>query len=118
MKKISLFIKRCFDLIGSTCGLLLVSPILVITAVIIKISMPGPVFFKQERVGKNGRLFNILKFRSLKVDKEAEENHDFSRDEERKTSFGNLIRRFKIDELPQLLNVLMGDMSLVSTKPA
>ena len=79
--------------------------------------MPGPVFFRQERVGKNGRTFDILKFRSMKVDKNAEKNHDFTKDEERKTPFGNIIRRLKIDELPQLINVFCGDMSLVGPRP-
>ena len=79
--------------------------------------MPGPIFFKQTRVGKNGRLFSILKLRSMKVDKKAEEAHDFSKDEERMTPFGNFLRRSKIDELPQLINVLVGEMSLVGPRP-
>lgn len=117
MKQINLVIKRVVDLLGSGIGLIIISPILLITIVLLEIFMPGPVFFKQERVGKNGKLFNILKFRSMKVDKKAEENHDFSKDEERKTPFGNLIRRLKIDELPQLINVFQGDMSLVGPRP-
>ena len=79
--------------------------------------MPGPLFFKQQRVGKNGSLFNILKFRSMKVDKALEASHDFTRDAERMTPFGKLLRRTKIDELPQLWNVLVGDMSLVGPRP-
>lgn len=117
MKQINLVIKRVVDLLGSGIGLIIISPILLITIVLLEIFMPGPVFFKQERVGKNGKLFNILKFRSMKVDKKAEESHDFSKDEERKTPFGNLIRRLKIDELPQLINVFRGDMSLVGPRP-
>lgn len=117
MKQINLVIKRVADLLGSGLGLIIISPILLITIILLEIFMPGPVFFKQERVGKNGKLFNILKFRSMKVDKKAEKNHDFSRDEKRKTPFGNLIRRLKIDELPQLINVFQGDMSLVGPRP-
>lgn len=117
MKQINQVIKRAVDLLGSGLGLVIISPILLITIVLLEIFMPGPVFFKQERVGKNGKLFNILKFRSMKVDKKAEESHDFSKDEERKTPFGNLIRRLKIDELPQLINVFRGDMSLVGPRP-
>ena len=117
MRQVNLAIKRCVDFIGSGIGLIIISPILILTVVLIEIFMPGPVFFKQQRVGKKGKVFNILKFRSMKVDKEAEKNHDFSKDEERKTPFGNLIRRIKIDELPQLINVFRGDMSLVGPRP-
>lgn len=113
----NLALKRLIDLLGSGIGLAIISPILLITVILLEIFMPGPVFFRQQRVGKNGKTFYILKFRSMKVDKEAEKNHDFTKDEERKTSFGNLIRRLKIDELPQLINVFRGDMSLVGPRP-
>ena len=109
--------KRFGDLLGSGIGLIIVSPILLITVVLLEICMPGPVFFRQERVGKNGKIFNILKFRSMKVDKIAEMNHDFTKDAERMTPFGNIIRRLKIDELPQMINVFRGDMSLVGPRP-
>lgn len=117
MRQLNLALKRFIDLLGSGIGLVIISPILLITVVLLEIFMPGPVFFRQQRVGKNGKLFNILKFRSMKVDKEAENSHDFTKDEERKTAFGNLIRRLKIDELPQLINVFRGDMSLVGPRP-
>jgi lipopolysaccharide/colanic/teichoic acid biosynthesis glycosyltransferase len=117
MRQINLVIKRSVDFIGSAIGLFVISPILLITVVLLKILMPGPVFFTQQRVGKNGKLFNIMKFRSMKVDREAEKNHDFTKDAERMTPFGNLIRRLKIDELPQLINVFRGDMSLVGPRP-
>ena len=117
MRQLNLALKRFIDLLGSGIGLVTISPILLITVVLLEIFMPGPVFFRQQRVGKNGKLFNILKFRSMKVDKEAENSHDFTKDEERKTAFGNLIRRLKIDELPQLINVFRGDMSLVGPRP-
>lgn len=117
MRTINLAVKRLLDLIGSGLGLVLVSPILLISALLIKITMPGPVVFRQERIGKDNRLFYILKFRTMKVDKEAESNHDISKDQERKTVMGNFLRRTKIDELPQLINVLKGDMSLVGPRP-
>lgn len=117
MRQVDLAIKRAVDFLGSGIGLIVVSPILLITVIYMELFMPGPVFFKQQRVGKNGTLFNILKFRSMKVDREAEKSHDFTKDAERMTPFGNLIRRLKIDELPQLINVFKGDMSLVGPRP-
>lgn len=117
VRKLNLAIKRFVDLVGSGIGLIIISPILLITVILLELFMPGPVFFKQQRVGKNGKLFNILKFRSMKVDREAESSHDFTKDTERMTPFGNLIRRLKIDELPQLINVFRGDMSLVGPRP-
>ena len=117
MRKFNFFLKRLFDLLGSGIGLLLLSPIFLLASVMIKLTMPGPVFFHQTRVGKDGRLFAILKFRSMKVDRTAEEHFDFSKDEERITWFGKFLRRSKIDELPQLLNVFKGDMSLVGPRP-
>ncbi|WP_246094971.1 sugar transferase [Salinicoccus cyprini] len=110
-------IKRSMDIIVSSFCLFILSPLLLITGLIIKVTMPGPLFFRQRRVGMHERLFDILKFRSMKVDRSAEERFDFDKDEERITAFGRLIRRLKIDELPQLLNVLKGDMSLVGPRP-
>ena len=117
MRRLNLAIKRTADIIFSAAGLIVLLPILLISAILLEIFMPGPLFFKQQRVGKNGRLFNILKFRSMKVDKALEASHDFTRDAERMTPFGKLLRRTKIDELPQLWNVLVGDMSLVGPRP-
>lgn len=117
MRRLNLAIKRTADIIFSAAGLIVLMPILLISAILLEIFMPGPLFFKQQRVGKNGRLFNILKFRSMKVDKALEASHDFTRDAERMTPFGKLLRRTKIDELPQLWNVLVGDMSLVGPRP-
>lgn len=116
-RHINLKIKRIFDVLGSALGILILSPILIIVSILIKVVMPGPILFKQERIGKDGAVFNILKFRSMKVDKLAEKTHDFSKDEVRLTSFGKLLRRTKIDEFPQLINVLTGDMSLVGPRP-
>ena len=117
MRRLNLAVKRTADIIFSAAGLIVLMPILLISAILLEIFMPGPLFFKQHRVGKNGRLFNILKFRSMKVDKALEASHDFTRDAERMTPFGKLLRRTKIDELPQLWNVLVGDMSLVGPRP-
>ena len=117
MRRLNLAIKRTADIVFSAVGLIVLLPILLISAILLEVFMPGPLFFKQQRVGKNGRLFNILKFRSMKVDKALEASHDFTRDAERMTPFGKLLRRTKIDELPQLWNVLVGDMSLVGPRP-
>lgn len=117
MRRLNLAIKRTADIIFSAAGLIVLMPILLISAILLEVFMPGPLFFKQQRVGKDGRLFNILKFRSMKVDKALEASHDFTRDAERMTPFGKLLRRTKIDELPQLWNVLVGDMSLVGPRP-
>ena len=117
MRRLNLAIKRTADIIFSAAGLIVLMPILLISAILLEVFMPGRLFFKQQRVGKNGRLFNILKFRSMKVDKALEASHDFTRDAERMTPFGKLLRRTKIDELPQLWNVLVGDMSLVGPRP-
>ena len=117
MRRLNLAIKRTADIFFSAAGLIVLMPILLISAILLEIFMPGPLFFKQQRVGKNGRLFNILKFRSMKVDKALEASHDFTRDAERMTPFGKLLRRTQIDELPQLWNVLVGDMSLVGPRP-
>ena len=117
MRRLNLAVKRTADIIFSAAGLIVLMPILLISAILLEIFMPGPLFFKQQRVGKNGSLFNILKFRSMKVDKALEASHDFTRDAERMTPFGKLLRRTKIDELPQLWNVLVGDMYLVGPRP-
>lgn len=117
MKNKELKVKRLIDLFGSIFGLFILSPLLLLTMVLIKITMPGPIFFTQERVGKDGKLFNIIKFRTMKVDQEAEKAIDCSKDQQRLTGLGKFLRRSKIDELPQLINVLLGDMSLVGPRP-
>lgn len=117
MRAVNVFVKRLMDIIGSGVGLILISPILITVILLIKFTMPGPIFFKQERVGKDKKLFQILKFRTMKVDREAEKNFDFSKDKDRLTPIGNFLRRTKMDELPQLINVFLGDMSLVGPRP-
>lgn len=117
MRSFELLVKRIIDLICSAIGLVILLPLFLLTVIMIEIFMPGPIFFKQRRVGKNGKPFNILKFRSMKVNKEIEAKHDFTKDDSRITPFGKIIRRLKIDELPQLINVFIGDMSMVGPRP-
>ncbi|MBR5542571.1 MAG: sugar transferase [Oscillospiraceae bacterium] len=117
MRKFNMCAKRIFDITGSFIVLLVLSPILLLSALLIVCFMPGPIFFFQERVGKDGKTFKIYKFRTMKVDKEAEENFDVSKDKERRTAVGDFLRRFKIDEVVQLINVLKGDMSMVGPRP-
>lgn len=117
MDMINNFLKRFMDLIISILGIIVLFPLLIVVAILIKITMPGPILFKQERVGKDEKLFLLLKFRSMKVNRQLENNHDFSKDAERLTKFGRIIRRLKIDEVPQLFNVLKGEMSLVGPRP-
>jgi len=121
-------LKRAEDVILSALGLLIFSPLLAFTAVLIKLGSSGPVLFKQDRVGKNGRLFTCYKFRSMVNDAEAmrsslehlnvAEGHIFKiKDDPRITRLGRVIRKTSIDELPQLWNVLKGEMSLVGPRP-
>ena len=106
--------KRVFDFVGSSILLLLVSPILAIVALAIRVSSPGPVLFRQKRVGLNGEVFEILKFRTMY---ENDDSDVAWSDEEQITPVGKFLRRTTIDELPQLLNVLRGQMSLVGPRP-
>lgn len=110
-----MFIKRLFDLITSVIGLLFLWPVFVIIAISIKLQMPGPLFFTQNRVGKNGKLFKMIKFRTMTV------NHGGSSisvgGEPRITPLGAKLRKYKLDELPELWNVLKGDMSFVGPRP-
>ena len=113
--KIQLVIKRAIDIIASGLGLIILSPVLIITAILIKVKLGSPIFFTQDRVGKDGEIFKMIKFRTMldAVDKWGEPLPD----EERLTSFGKLLRSTSIDELPELINVLKGDMSLVDPRP-
>ena len=117
MREVNLFIKRAFDILVSALGCLVLLPFWLIIIALMKLTMPGPVFFKQERVGRSFESFDVLKFRSMKVDREAERSFNIMKDSERITPLGKFLRRSKLDETPQLLNVLKGDMSLVGTRP-
>lgn len=109
--------KRLLDVVGSALGLLLLLPVLVIVAVAIKFDSPGPVFFRQERVGLRGRSFRIFKFRSMVVGAARTGAALTVRGDTRITRAGMFLRSSKLDELPQLINVLVGDMSIVGPRP-
>ena len=109
--------KRMFDIAGATLGLVLAGPLLLILAVAIKIESRGPVFFRGVRVGLHGHRFRIFKFRSMVADAEQSGPGITAAGDSRVTRLGRLLRRFKLDELPQLLNVLKGEMSLVGPRP-
>ena len=109
-------LKRGFDIFVSALGLLILSPLLIILAIGVKLSSPGPVFFRQERVGYNRKRFSMLKFRSMVVNKESDTAWS-KKSDNRRTKFGSFIRKTSLDELPQLINVLRGDMSLVGPRP-
>ena len=122
-------LKRSMDIVGGILGVILTFPIMIVTAILIKKDSPGPVLFKQVRVGEHGQKFNILKFRSMYVDAEKRKQelmvqNEMSdsrlfkvKDDPRITKIGKKIRRTSIDELPQFFNVIRGDMSLVGTRP-
>jgi len=108
--------KRGFDLVGSTLLLLLTAPLLAIAALAVRVSSPGPILFRQKRVGLNGRIFEIVKFRTMRVNDDSDTAW-FSGEDDRVTGVGRILRMTSIDELPQLLNVLRGEMSLVGPRP-
>lgn len=109
--------KRLFDITASFLGLILLSPFLITISFLIILTMPGPILFRQQRVGKNRKLFKLNKFRSMSVKKGSEKGHFDIGDKSRITKLGRILRKFKLDELPQLFNVLVGDMSLVGPRP-
>jgi lipopolysaccharide/colanic/teichoic acid biosynthesis glycosyltransferase len=109
--------KRLFDVIVAALGLLLLSPLLIAIALWIKLDSPGPVFFRQERVGRGGALFRIHKFRSMRADAPLAGSQLTVGADPRITRAGQLLRRTKLDELPQLIDVLAGSMSLVGPRP-
>lgn len=108
-------LKRSFDFISALCALLILSPLLLVIAVLIRIRLGSPVLFKQERPGMHGKPFFMYKFRTMTNTKDADGK--LLPDEDRLTPFGIMLRRTSIDELPELLNVLKGDMSLVGPRP-
>lgn len=112
------FIKRLFDIIFSTCILIITSPLLLIVAIAIKLTSPGPIIFKQERIGWNRKPFTMYKFRSMKVqDPEEEKGAWTTPNDNRKTRIGTWIRKHSVDELPQFVNVLQGRMSVSGPRP-
>ena len=117
MNRINKIIKRIFDLICATLGLIALSLVLIGIAIKIKAGSDGPVFFKQIRVGEKGREFEILKFRTMVVDAEKLGKQITVGNDNRITKIGAFLRKYKLDELPQLINVFKGDMSLVGPRP-
>ena len=116
-KKIMLLLKRFLDFIGSLILLILLSPILIILAISIKIDSKGPVFYRQERVTTNGKTFKIFKFRTMIQDADKRGTLITGKQDSRITKIGNKIRKSRLDELPQLINILKGEMSFVGTRP-
>jgi len=109
--------KRLFDVLFALVALVLASPVMLVTALLVKLTSRGPIFYGQERMGLDGRTFRILKFRTMRTDAEASGAKMASKHDDRRTPIGTFLRRSSIDELPQLFNVLRGDMSLVGPRP-
>ncbi|KAA5825576.1 sugar transferase [Algibacter amylolyticus] len=109
--------KRLFDVVFSIIGLLVLAPILLVIAILIKIDSKGPVLFVQGRVGKNNIDFNIYKFRTMKMESNKKGLLTLGNNDSRITKIGYFLRRFKIDEFPQLINIIKGDMSFVGPRP-
>ena len=119
MRVINLIIKRCADVLGSLLGLVILSPLLLIVSAVIKLTSRGTVFFRQERLGKHGKVFRIIKFRTMVMgaEKKGDGLFVYGTKDNRITGIGRILRKTSLDELPQLINVLKGDMSLVGPRP-
>lgn len=109
--------KRFFDILLSFVGLILLIPFFLVIAVLIKLNSSGPVFYLQERIGKDQKVFNLFKFRSMRMDADKGNAITVGARDARITTVGYYLRKFKLDELPQLINVLKGEMSLVGPRP-
>lgn len=116
-KKTQLALKRVFDLIVSLIGLVVLSPLLVVIALLVKADSKGPVFFRQTRVGQGGKEFQIWKFRTMIIDAEEKGLQITVGADSRITGVGHFLREYKLDELPQLINILVGEMSFVGPRP-
>jgi Undecaprenyl-phosphate glucose phosphotransferase len=115
---LNIIVKRAMDIIVSALALIFLSPLLLLLAVVVKMTSKGPVFFRQERCGLNGQPFQMLKFRSMRADAERQTGAVWAqKDDPRRTWLGTFLRKTSLDELPQLFNVLKGDMSLVGPRP-
>ncbi len=112
-----LIFKRLIDLVGASIGLVLFSPLMLMAAIAIKLESPGPVFFVQERMGLDGKPFQMIKFRSMRRDAEKEGPGWTKSDDPRQTRLGKFLRKFEVDELPNFMNVFLGEMSLVGPRP-
>ena len=109
--------KRIMDVVGSALILIVTSPVMLLLAILIKLDSPGPTFFIQERMGLDAKPFPVIKFRSMRKDAEAQGAGWTVKDDPRKTRLGTLLRKYSLDEFPQFINVLLGDMSLVGPRP-
>lgn len=115
---LNVVVKRIMDICLSLLALILLSPLLVLLGILVKVTSPGPMLFRQQRCGLNGKLFYMLKFRSMRVDAEQKTGAIWAqKNDPRRTRFGTFLRQTSLDELPQFFNVLMGDMSLVGPRP-
>ena len=113
------YIKRGIDCILSLIGLIVLSPILIIIAAIIKLTSPGPVLFRQERMGKNNKHFHIMKFRTMRIDTPKDcPTHLLENPEQYITKIGHILRKTSLDELPQLWNIFVGDMAVIGPRPS
>lgn len=110
------YVKKSFDFLFALVSMIVLIPVFIIVSIAIKCTDGGPVFFKQQRPGKNGKIFSILKFRTMSV-KTTDENGNELSDFDRMTKVGKFLRRFSLDELPQLINILHGEMSLIGPRP-
>lgn len=115
--KMKLFWKRFFDIVASTLGIIITSPILLVVSIFIKLTSRGPVFYKQKRIGRGGVPFYILKFRTMVVNADTQGLKITVGGDKRITGVGKILRKSKLDELPQLFNVFAGQMSLVGPRP-
>jgi lipopolysaccharide/colanic/teichoic acid biosynthesis glycosyltransferase len=117
-RAVQLRVKRIMDVMGAVVALVALAPLFILVTIAMRLDGPGPVFFRQPRLGLNGRLFNILKFRSLRAEAcDVSGLEQITVTDQRLTGVGKFLRRTSIDELPQLLNVLVGEMSLVGPRP-
>ena len=108
--------KRIFDIIFSLIGIIFLTPLFVFISILIKLDSNGPIFFIQRRIGKNGKIFHLIKFRSMRVNK-SDKNTISIKGDNRITNIGSFLRKYKLDEFPELWNVLVGEMSFVGPRP-
>lgn len=115
MKKFGLIIKRLFDILCALGGLIILLPVLLICAILIRINLGSPIFFRQKRIGKGNKEFEMIKFRTMKD--AFDKNGNVLPDDQRMTKLGKILRSLSLDELPELINILKGDMSLIGPRP-
>ena len=115
MKKFGLIIKRLFDILCALGGLIILLPVLLICAILIRINLGSPIFFRQKRIGKGNKEFEMIKFRTMKD--AFDKNGNALPDDQRMTKLGKILRSLSLDELPELINILKGDMSLIGPRP-